>query len=53
VPQVRLSQGRHEEPTLAIIDSRSVKGTSKGGPHRALMGSKESKDSSGISWLTF
>ena len=53
VPQVRLSQGRHEEPTLAMIDSRSVKGTSKGGPQTALMGSNGSKDSNGTSLLTF
>jgi transposase len=46
--QVRVSQGRDEEPTLAIIDSRSVKGTSKGGPQTVLMDSNESKDSSGI-----
>jgi putative transposase len=30
VKQVRVCEGRNEEPTLAIIDSRSVKGTSKG-----------------------
>jgi hypothetical protein len=34
--QVRISQGRHEELTLAIVDSRSVKGTSKGGTKAAL-----------------
>jgi putative transposase len=53
VKQVRISQGRNEEPTLAIIDSRSVKGTSKGGTKAALTASKWSKDSSGISLLTF
>ena len=51
--QVRVIEGRNEEPTLAIIDSRSVKGTAKGGPQLGLMGSKRSKDSSGISLLTF
>jgi putative transposase len=51
--QVRVSEGRNEEPTLAIIDSRSLKGTSKGGTKAALTGTKRSKDSSGISLLTF
>jgi transposase len=53
VPEVRISQGRNEEPTLAIIDSRSVKGTSKGGPQSGLMGSKRLKVSSGTSLLMF
>jgi transposase len=53
VSQVRVGEGRHEEPTLAIIDSRSVKGTSKGGPQSGLMGSKRSKVSSGTSLLMF
>jgi putative transposase len=48
VKQTRVSEGRNEEPTLAMIDSRSVKGTSKGGPKAALTGSKRLKDSSGI-----
>jgi transposase len=39
VKQVRVSQGRNEEPTLAIIDSRSVKGTSKGATKAVLMDS--------------
>jgi putative transposase len=53
VSQVRVCEGRDEEPTLAIIDSRSVKGTSKGGTKAALTASKWSKDSSGILLLTF
>lgn len=53
VRQVRVYEGRNEEPTLAIIDSRSVKGTSKGGTQSGLMGSKRSKDSSGTSLLMF
>ena len=53
VRQVRVYEGRNEEPTLAIIDSRSVKGTSKGGTPSGLMGSKRSKDSSGTSLLMF
>lgn len=40
VKQVRVSEGRHEEPTLGIIDSRSVKGTSKGGIKAALTDTK-------------
>jgi transposase len=40
VKQVRVSEGRNEEPSLAIIDSRSVKGTSKGGIKAALTGTK-------------
>jgi putative transposase len=53
VRQVRVFEGRNEEPTLAIIDSHSAKGTSKGGPPMALMGIKRSKDSSGTSLLMF
>jgi transposase len=53
VSQVRVCEGRNEEPTLAIIDSRSVKGTSKGGSQSGLMGSKRSKVSSGTSLLMF
>lgn len=40
VRQVRVFEGRDEEPTLAIIDSHSAKGTSKGVPQMALMGIK-------------
>lgn len=48
VGQVRTSQGRKQTPTLAIIDSRSVKGSAKGGQNEALMGLRRSKDASGI-----
>ena len=49
VRQVRVYEGRHETPTLAIIDSRSVKGTSKGGLKKGWMDSKRSKVASGTS----
>jgi putative transposase len=49
VRQVRVCEGRNETPTLAIIDSRSVKGTSKGGPKEGWMGSKRSKAANGTS----
>lgn len=47
VSQVRLNEGRNETPTLAIIDSRSVKGTSKGVQKEELTGSKRLKAASG------
>jgi transposase len=53
VRQVRISQGRQESPTLVMIDSRSVKGTSKGGQSEGWMGSKRSKDANGTSLLMF
>jgi putative transposase len=53
VRQVRLHNGRNETPTLTMIDSRSVKGTSKGGPKEASMGSKRSKAESGTSWSMY
>jgi transposase len=53
VREVREHEGRNAKPTLAIIDSRSVKGTSKGGQKEGLMGSKRSKDASGTSLSMF
>ena len=45
--QVRVCEGRNEEPTLAIIDSRSVKGTSKGVTQSGVDGFKRVK---GLKW---
>lgn len=53
VRQVRLQEGRKETPTLAIIDSRSIKGTSKGGQKEGWMGSKRSKAANGTSLSMF
>ena len=38
VRDVRQSEGRHEEPSLVIIDSQSVKLGQKGGQNKALTG---------------
>jgi transposase len=40
VRQVRQAEGREADPSLAIIDSQSVKLGQKGGRNTALMGSK-------------
>jgi transposase len=47
VVQVRQQQGRNAKPSLVIIDSHSIKGTSKGVQKEGLMASKRSKDASG------
>jgi len=43
VPKVRQHEGRNANPTLASIDSKSVRGTSKGGPARGIDGFKKVK----------
>jgi transposase len=48
VPEVRLAAGRDAEPSLAIIDSQSVKLGQKGGRNTALMATSTSKDASAI-----
>lgn len=48
VREVRMSEGRDAEPSLAIIDSQSVKLGQKGGTNRGLMATSTSKDASGI-----
>lgn len=47
--QVRTSVGREEQPSLAMIDSQSVKQAQKGGLNKALMDTKRSKDVSATS----
>jgi transposase len=44
VREVRLAEGRDEEPSLAIIDSQSVKLGQKKGKNTALMATSRSKD---------
>ncbi len=41
VKQVRLSEGRQDQPSLAIIDSQSVKLGQKGGKNTVLMATKK------------
>ena len=48
VRAVRLVEGRDEEPSLAIIDSQSVKLGQKGGRNTVLMATSKSKDASVI-----
>jgi transposase len=48
VRAVRLAEGRDEEPSLAIIDSQSVKLGQKGGRNTVLMATSKSKDASVI-----
>lgn len=48
VRQVRVSEGREEEPSLAITDSQSVKLGEKGGHRLELMGLKRSKAANAI-----
>jgi transposase len=43
VQQVRVSEGRNAQPSLAIIDSQSVKLGQKGGKNMVLMATKKSK----------
>lgn len=50
VRAVRLAEGRDEEPSLAIIDSQSVKLGQKGGKNTVLMAISKSKDASAILW---
>lgn len=46
VCEVRVSEGREAQPSLAIIDSQSVKLGQKGGTNRALMVINKSKGAS-------
>jgi transposase len=48
VRRVRTAEGRDADPSLAIIDTQSVKLGQKGGRNKALMGTKGSKDASAI-----
>ena len=48
VRQVRVSEGREEEPSLAITDSQSVKLGEKGGQRLESMGLKRSKAANAI-----
>lgn len=48
VRRVRTAEGRDAEPSLAIIDSQSVKLGQKGGRNKALMATKGLKDASAI-----
>lgn len=50
VRQVRQAEGRHEEPSLVVIDSQSVKLGQKGGRNRVWMVTSVSRDANGISW---
>jgi glycosyltransferase involved in cell wall biosynthesis len=53
--EARERAGREASPTVAIIDSQSVKGAEKGGPtsiHRASMPARRSRARSATSWLT-
>ena len=49
VRQVRQTEGRSEEPSLAIIDSQSVRLGQKGGTNREWMATSWSRDASVIS----
>lgn len=46
VEEVRLSEGREAQPSLAIIDSQSVKLGQKGGRNKELMATSTSKGAS-------
>jgi putative transposase len=48
--QVRLKEGREADPSLAMIDSQSVKTAQKGALKRVLMVEKRLKDAKGTSW---
>ena len=51
--EARELAGRKAEPTLAIVDSQSIKGAEKGGPKsipRVMMRARKSKASSGTPW---
>ena len=48
-PLVRLKAGRHETPSIAIMDGQSVKTTEKGA-FEALTAINESKEENDISW---
>lgn len=53
--QCREQVGREASPTVAIIDSQSVKGAEKGGPaltRRAMMRARKSAAASVTSWST-
>ncbi len=45
--QVRVEAGRHEQPSLGLIDSQSVKMAQKGDLNTGLMATKRSKGASG------
>lgn len=45
--RVRQQEARHEQPSLVIVDSQSVKQSSKGGLSKALTGVNESRDANG------
>jgi len=46
---LRAAEGRHRQPSAAVVDSQSVKTTEKGGP-AATMGERRSPAASGTSW---
>ena len=46
--QVRVADGREEQPSLGLVDSQSIKMTQKGDLNRVLMATKRSKDASAI-----
>src|SRR3712207_7574535 len=53
--QVREQEGREASPTVAIVDSQSVKSAEKGAPastRRAMMRARKSRARSGTSWST-
>lgn len=50
--QVRIAEGRNNEPTAAIIDSQSIKTTEKGG-FLGMMLEKKSRVENGILWSMF
>ncbi len=50
--QVRQQAGREAEPSVAIMDSQSVKTTEKGGRSAAMMPARRSRAASARSWST-
>lgn len=46
--RVRQQEGRQQQPSLVIVDSQSVKQTSKGGLNKDLMEANESRGVNGI-----